>query len=102
MTGDRFLIIFVRQSRVPHISLVFREMWDTTGLDPQRPASTRLRFVEPHISRKTSEIWGTRVLSQRHSCKRTSTLPGIQQLAEINERPRVIAGVIGSQQHFAQ
>ncbi len=46
---------------VPHISLVFREMWDSTAL--------RLEFVQivkgrptvaPHISRKTSEIWGTR------------------------------------------
>src|ERR1700733_2157853 len=50
------------KSWVPHISLVFREMWDTTTLDlrtlePNRHFS--LRSVVSHISRKTSEIWGT-------------------------------------------
>jgi hypothetical protein len=51
------------QPRVPHISLVFREIWDTTALNhkilshhPQR----RSRFLVSHISRKTSEMWGTR------------------------------------------
>ncbi len=48
--------------RVPHISLVFREMWDTTAFDlcasePNRRFS--LRSVVSNISRKTSEIWGT-------------------------------------------
>jgi hypothetical protein len=54
------------QSRVPHISLVFREMWDTTALDRWFLGAShkRLRFVESHISRKTSEIWGTRHLLQ--------------------------------------
>ena len=28
------------KSRVPHISLVFREMWDTTNLD-RRPSTER-------------------------------------------------------------
>jgi hypothetical protein len=51
------------RSRVPHISLVFREMWDTTALHVQffrvrRPRG--LISVVSHISRKTSEIWGTR------------------------------------------
>ena len=51
---------------VPHISLVFREMWDTTGLDPFTSKnksgleSYEGRAVESHISRKTSEMWGTR------------------------------------------
>ncbi len=47
---------------MPHISLVFREMWDTTALNlklltPHERLT--LRFVVSHISRKTSEIWGT-------------------------------------------
>ncbi len=48
--------------RVPHISLVFREMWETTALDQRSLGRThkRLRFVASHFSRKTSEIWGTR------------------------------------------
>src|ERR1700739_100189 len=51
---------------VPHISLVFREMWDTTALSftpfrPSAPAGDGLEFVESHISRKTSEMWGTPV-----------------------------------------
>jgi hypothetical protein len=47
--------------RVPHISLVFREMWDTTAaiyiLRLLRDCQSR--SVVSHISRKTSEIWGT-------------------------------------------
>jgi hypothetical protein len=48
--------------RVPHISLVFREMWDTTALNRKwfRMQRLELTFVESHISRKTSEMWGTR------------------------------------------
>jgi hypothetical protein len=48
---------------VPHISLVFREMWDSTALDLHffSMNKRRLRFVESHISRKTSEMWGTRL-----------------------------------------
>jgi hypothetical protein len=54
-----------------HISLLFREMWDaanlnrsvsTTNPDPkcqQAPKSGQDNAVESHISRKTSEIWGT-------------------------------------------
>jgi hypothetical protein len=52
-----------RGCRVPHISLVFREMWDTTDLKPPvfRPnEQVKLRAVVSHISRKTSEIWATR------------------------------------------
>jgi hypothetical protein len=48
---------------VPHISLVFREMWDTTAFDLRTLEPNKhikLRFVVSHISRKTSEIWGTR------------------------------------------
>ena len=54
------------ESAVPHISLVFREMWDTTTLSLQllrldAPLDgDPLRFVVSHISRKTSEMWGTR------------------------------------------
>ena len=53
------------KSRVPHISLVFREMWDSTALNPQQSAHyqhLRSRAVVSHISRKTSEMWGTRDL----------------------------------------
>ena len=41
---------------VPHISLVFREMWDATDLKTGKDTA-----VVSHISRKTSEMWGTRV-----------------------------------------
>jgi hypothetical protein len=47
----------------PGISLVFREMWDTTKLNHKlsRPrGSLKARPVVSHISRKTSEIWATR------------------------------------------
>jgi hypothetical protein len=46
--------------RVAHISLVFREMWDTTALSLKlsAPGVDQFRFVESHISRKTSEIPG--------------------------------------------
>jgi hypothetical protein len=46
---------------VPHISLVFREMWDTTALHvllSKVGKKVKVRGV-PHISRKKSEIWGT-------------------------------------------
>ncbi len=54
------------KSWVPHISLVFREMWDSTGLngspprDPLKLKGYKYTAVESHISRKTSEMWGTR------------------------------------------
>jgi HlyD family secretion protein len=54
-------------SWVPHISLVFREMWDATAVPFTRfgpvcaSGSERSKFVVPHISRKTSEMWGTHV-----------------------------------------
>ena len=51
---------------VPHISLVFCEMWDSTNLtfwlrdaNIGDPAA-----VVSHISQKTSEIWGTQDLLQ--------------------------------------
>jgi hypothetical protein len=45
---------------VPHISLVFREMWDATALHLHLSKVRKtLSFVVSHISRKTSEIWGT-------------------------------------------
>src|SRR6201996_5246567 len=53
--------------RVPHISLVFREMWDaaTPSLKPFglifASGSKGLNVVVSHISRKTSEMWGTRL-----------------------------------------
>jgi hypothetical protein len=55
---------------VPHISLVFREMWDTTALDRRisHQPNKRLRFVESHISRKTSEMWGTQHSRKGQSC----------------------------------
>jgi hypothetical protein len=48
--------------RVPHISLLFREMLDTTILDQMCLLGSKVRrskAVVSHISRKTSEIWGT-------------------------------------------
>jgi hypothetical protein len=58
------------ESRVPHISLVFREMWDRTALDRgiPDPPNKRLRFVESHISRKTSEMWGTQHSRKGQAC----------------------------------
>jgi hypothetical protein len=47
----------------PHISLVFREMWDATALTHKlqfHNEHLRSRVVVSHISRKTSEMWGTR------------------------------------------
>jgi hypothetical protein len=50
------------RTRVPHISLVFREMWGATVGRPFTTwTDTSRSAVESHISRKTSEIWGTRV-----------------------------------------
>ena len=48
---------------VPYISLVFCEMWDSPAFNLQALShynNCTLRFVVSHISRKTSEIWGTR------------------------------------------
>ncbi len=62
---DCFLHFLIKKEpRVPHISLVFREMWDTTTLD--RPISDpvgkpKLTSVVSHISQKTSE-GGTQAL----------------------------------------
>ena len=52
-----------QSSWVPHISLVFREMWDTTDLDVHCQLSEycRCSAVVSHISRKTSEMWGTQL-----------------------------------------
>ena len=52
-------------SWVSHISLVFREMWDATAMPFTHfgpffaSGSEGLRLVVSHISRKTSEMWGT-------------------------------------------
>ena len=56
---------FEYKGRVPHISLVFREMWDTTDVDRsvhRMNRESRGGAVVSHISRKTSEMWGTRPL----------------------------------------
>ena len=73
----QFLESSLPRTRVPHISLVFREMWDTTNLDllpanRDSEAEVRVKNIElssvvPHISRKTSEIWGTRVRGRENS-----------------------------------
>jgi HlyD family secretion protein len=57
----------VENPGVPHISLVFREMWDTATVDVKCPLGFKgygETAVESHISRKTSEIWGTPVRSR--------------------------------------
>jgi hypothetical protein len=62
------------KSRVPHISLVFREMWDTTALNPKYSTHhqhLRSRSVESHISRNTSEM-------PRISCTQTWTRPRVR------------------------
>jgi hypothetical protein len=39
--------------RVPHISLVFREMWDTAGLPLKLPRAQRLRTGAPCSHQRT-------------------------------------------------
>jgi hypothetical protein len=48
---------------VPHISLVFREMWDSTALAPKL-FTLRQQLRATSVSRKTSEIRGTFVVRQ--------------------------------------
>ena len=51
-----------RVQEIRGISLVFREMWDSTALRLESVQGVKGRpTVAPHISRKTSEIWGTRL-----------------------------------------
>jgi len=59
-----------RERWVPHISLVFREMWDTTNLNLSYvgPGIRRSRAVESHISQKTSEMWGTQHSRKGQAC----------------------------------
>ncbi len=59
LAGSGFLL--TTDQRVPHISLVFREMWETRiSLGSLCTAKNcGLAAVVSHISRKTSEIWGT-------------------------------------------
>jgi hypothetical protein len=77
--APNFHLCLRKKRRVPHISLVFREMWDSTALSAQ-PAGSHTGldlavealgggFTESHISQKTSEIWGTRRLLHRQSRK---------------------------------
>jgi hypothetical protein len=52
-----------KDHRVPHISLVIREMWDITAFPSSIVSATKGSGKRPavsHISRKTSEMWGTR------------------------------------------
>jgi hypothetical protein len=72
----RFQEFSLPRTRVPHISLVFREMWDSAdSISRLRIELPRLRNVKnvelssvvSHISRKTSEIWGTRVRDREES-----------------------------------
>ena len=51
------------------ISLVFREMWDTTALN-LAPQSAKESVVASHISRKTSEMWGTQRFVVRMAFRR--------------------------------
>ena len=54
--------LLTTDQRVPHISLVFREMWDTRiplGRAHGGAKTVDLAPVASHISGKTSEIWGT-------------------------------------------
>jgi hypothetical protein len=54
-------------------------MWETTALHvPLSKVGKKLRFVVSHISRKTSEIWGTpRFLEgEREERSTVPTIPG--------------------------
>jgi hypothetical protein len=55
---------------VPHISLVFCEMWETTNLNLSYvgPGIRRPKVVVSHISQKTSEMWGTQHMWKGHAC----------------------------------
>ena len=53
---------FRNKGRGPHISLVFREMWDTSEVDRsvrQMHPSREGRYCGiPHLAKNTSEMWG--------------------------------------------
>src|SRR5271156_4911371 len=59
--SNRFGSVLSTDQRVPHISLVFRAMRETAAPNLQFLALQRLpsEIRVSHISRKTSEIWGT-------------------------------------------
>ena len=50
-----FVFIPATNRRVPHISLVFREMWDTTNLDLLSPVKRKNSMVKrcgiPHLAK---------------------------------------------------
>ena len=54
-----FLFSVNNKARVPHISLVFSEMWDTTAL-PQKPFPRRSCSIPPFAKKR--EAWATRAL----------------------------------------
>ena len=61
-TGGPILTFPSTKRGVPHISLVFREMWDTTASNRQTVnpyPHISWKYVVPNISRKTSETWDT-------------------------------------------
>jgi hypothetical protein len=58
------------RTRVPHISPVVGEMWDCANLNLKPIGLAQIlrdRAAKSHISRKTSEIWGTRRRSSEFS-----------------------------------
>ena len=62
---------------MPHISLVFGEMWDSTALTPRLLTLNQqfeVDICQSHISRKTSEMWGTHVRGRGKSSTETPFL----------------------------
>jgi hypothetical protein len=49
--------------RVPHISLVFREMWDSTALAPSSHTKADLFLLSKRLARSKWKVEGTRFLA---------------------------------------
>ncbi len=93
---------------MPHISLVFREMWDTTALDLRSfgPSGNTSRFAVSHISRKTSEIWGTRgpVTTEILHLNSVQCLPAVDDFVEglVYQPAHFLGGYMLARLPFAQ
>jgi hypothetical protein len=85
----KFQAFSLPRTWVPHISLVFREMWDFTELDSvfftfSSSLGTLIRRREiqirgiPHLA-KTSEIWGTQVRGREEFLKCSSQTPSSRE-----------------------
>jgi hypothetical protein len=68
----RFELYPDNNARVPHISLVFREMWDTTALNPKCPSGMAKRSLRKNrfalhrkVHRTSDETLRVSVMVQR-------------------------------------